>query len=43
MEELKAMPWGAVWDRYCETKDVPVGMDWMKETKDYESKVLSKR
>ncbi|QTN30987.1 L-rhamnose isomerase [Akkermansiaceae bacterium] len=43
MEELKTMPWGAVWDRYCETQGVPVGMDWMKETKQYESEVLSKR
>jgi len=43
MEELKSMPWGAVWDRYCEIQDVPVGMDWMKETKKYESEVLSKR
>lgn len=43
MEELKAMPWGAVWDRYCETQDVPVGMAWMDETKQYETDVLSKR
>ena len=43
MEELKSLPWGAVWDRYCESQDVPVGMDWMKETKQYESEVLSKR
>ncbi len=43
MEELKSLPWGAVWDRYCESQDVPVGMDWMKEAKQYESEVLSKR
>jgi L-rhamnose isomerase len=23
MEELKSMPWGAVWDQYCETQNVP--------------------
>jgi L-rhamnose isomerase len=43
MEELKTMPWGAVWDRYCEIHNVPVGMDWLNETKRYESEVLSKR
>ena len=43
MEELKAMPWGAVWDRYCETQGVPVGMAWLDEVKGYENAVLSKR
>lgn len=43
MEELKTMPWGAVWDRYCETRNVPVGMAWMDEVKQYEKDVLSKR
>ena len=43
MEELKGMPWGAVWDQYCETQNVPVGTDWLEETKKYESEVLSKR
>jgi L-rhamnose isomerase len=43
MEELKGMPWGAVWDHYCETQSVPVGTAWLDETKRYESEVLSKR
>jgi len=43
MEELKTMPWGAVWDQYCEQQNVPVGTAWMDETKTYESEVLSKR
>jgi len=43
MEELKTLPWGAVWDRYCEIQGVPVGLDWLNETKKYEEKVLSKR
>ena len=42
-EELKAMPFSAVWDHYCETKDVPVGMGFMSVIKDYEKKELSKR
>jgi len=43
MEELKSMPWGAVWDQYCEMQNVPVGTDWLKETQKYEAEVLSKR
>lgn len=43
MEELKSMPWGAVWDQYCETQNVPVGTAWMKETQKYETEMLSKR
>jgi len=42
-EELKSMPFSAVWDHYCETKNVPVGMDFMSTIKDYEKKELSKR
>ena len=43
MEELKGMPWGAVWDHYCEAQGVPVGTAWLDETKRYEAEVLSKR
>lgn len=43
LEELKTFPIGAVWDYYCEKSNVPVGPDWLKEVKDYEAKVLSKR
>jgi L-rhamnose isomerase len=43
MEELKGMPSGAVWDYYCMQKGVPVGIAYMKEIRDYEEKVLSKR
>jgi L-rhamnose isomerase len=42
-EELKSMPFSAVWDYYCAKKDVPVGMDFMRVIKDYEGKELSKR
>jgi len=42
-EELKSMPFGAVWDYYCLKKNVPVGMDFMNVIKDYEKKELSKR
>ncbi len=43
MEELKSMPWNAVWDQYCEQQNVPVGLDWLDETKKYEADVLLKR
>jgi len=42
-EELKGMPWGAVWDYYCLTRSVPVGAKWLAEVKKYEEKILSKR
>ena len=43
MEELKTLPWAAVWDYYCERKSAPVGVRWIDEVKKYESTVLSKR
>jgi L-rhamnose isomerase len=43
MEELKSMPWGAVWDAYCERKNVPVGTSWLDEMRAYENAVLGKR
>jgi L-rhamnose isomerase len=43
LEELKSMPFSAVWDYYCLQKNVPVGIDFMGLIKDYEKKELSKR
>jgi L-rhamnose isomerase len=42
-EESKSLPFGAVWDYYCESKGVPVGEAWLAEVKGYEKNVLSKR
>lgn len=42
-EELKSLPWAAVWDYWCELKGVPVGTAWLDEVKTYEREVLSKR
>ncbi len=42
-EEAKTLPFGAVWDYYCESKGVPVGEAWLAEVKRYEKTVLSKR
>ena len=43
LEELKTMPFGAVWDYYCIKKNVPTGPDWLKEVRDYEANVTSLR
>ena len=42
-EEAKTLPFGAVWDYYCQKQGVPVGMAWMDEVKKYEKDVLAKR
>lgn len=41
LEDLKSMPFGAVWEHYCEQQGVPVS--FMSEINAYESAVLSKR
>jgi L-rhamnose isomerase len=43
LEELKTLPFGAVWDYYCTKQDVPPGPDWLKQVKDYEQKVTNSR
>lgn len=43
LEELKTMPFGAVWNHFCETQNVPFGPTWLAVAKKYESDVLSKR
>ena len=43
MEEIKTLPFSAVWDMYCEMQGVPTGADWLREVKKYEAEVLSAR
>ncbi|MBN1515111.1 L-rhamnose isomerase [Candidatus Sumerlaeota bacterium] len=43
LEELKTMPWSAVWDHHCLQQGVPVGPQWLEKTRQYEEDVLSKR
>jgi len=43
LEELKTMPYGAVWDYHCFKNDVPAGPAWIGEVKRYEKEVLAKR
>jgi L-rhamnose isomerase len=42
-EEAKSLPFGAIWDHYCEQQGVPAGDAWLAEVKDHEKNVLSKR
>jgi L-rhamnose isomerase len=43
LEELKSLPWSAVWDYYCTRKAVPAGASWIDAVKQYEKTVLSAR
>ncbi|MDR1494054.1 MAG: L-rhamnose isomerase [Planctomycetaceae bacterium] len=43
LEELKTLPFGPVWDYYCEKNGVPVGAAWIDEVRKYETDVLAKR
>jgi len=36
LEETKSLPWAAVWDQYCEARDVPVGLQWLDRVRRYE-------
>jgi L-rhamnose isomerase len=42
-EELKSLPWTAVWDYFCEINNVPVGETYIAEIQKYEREVTSKR
>jgi L-rhamnose isomerase len=43
LEELKTMPFAAVWDYHCLKQDVPVAMSWLDEIKSYERTRLAER
>lgn len=43
LEELKTMPFSAVWDYYCFKEGVPAGFNYIEKIQDYEKEVLSKR
>ena len=42
-EELKSLPWSAVWDMFCLQNNVPVGEDYMSDIEKYEKEVTCKR
>ena len=43
LEDLKGMPFGAVWDYFCHQHNVPVGVSMMEEIRRYEREELAKR
>lgn len=43
LEELKTLPFGAVWDYFCLKNNVPVGAEWIDSVKAHEKDVLSAR
>ena len=43
LEELKTLPFAAVWDYYCMSENVPVGLEYFDAIREYEQKVQSKR
>ncbi len=43
LEEIKGLPWGAVWDCHCMREEVPVGYRFMDEVRGYEKRELAKR
>jgi len=42
-EEIRTLPFGAVWDFHCLSSGVPAGEAWLAEVKQYERDVLSRR
>ncbi len=43
MEDFKNLPFGAIWDFYCEKWNVPAGAAWLNEVRAYEQKILAQR
>ena len=43
MEQMKTMPFGDIWEHYCELQGVPNDVDWFEEVRRYENDVLLKR
>jgi len=43
LEELKTMPFGAVWDYYCLIEEAPVGAAWIEAVREYERVELARR
>ncbi len=43
LEELKSMPWGIVWDSYCDENNVPNGVELIERVKEYEKNTLIHR
>lgn len=42
-EELKTLPFGDVWAKYCEECNAPIDGEWFESVKKYETEILAKR
>jgi L-rhamnose isomerase len=42
-EEAKSLPWPAIWEYYCFSKNIPPGGEWLNSVRKYEADVLRKR
>lgn len=42
-EELKTLPFDAIWEKYCQKQGVIADESWLNEVKKYEKEVLAKR
>ncbi|MBQ1965519.1 MAG: L-rhamnose isomerase [Clostridia bacterium] len=42
-EEAKTLPYGDVWAEYCRRNNVPEGVEWLAQVREYEENVLLKR
>ena len=42
-EEVKTLPFGDIWNYYCEYCGVPKDGEWFEKVKEYENDVLLKR
>lgn len=43
LEEIKSLPFGAVWDQYCLNCQTPVGREWLEQATVYEQTILKQR
>ncbi len=43
LEELKGLPWGAVWDQFCLQEGVPIGGRYMDAIRAHEATILPQR
>ena len=42
-EAAKSLPWGIVWNEWCERHNVPSDFEFMNEIRDYEKRILAER
>jgi L-rhamnose isomerase len=43
LEELKTLPFGAIWDEHCRRQNAPFDRTWLPAVQRYERHVLSQR